>query len=41
MTQNHKTISSVVLFEGVPVEKHGRSPRDYANYVGAVETACE
>jgi len=41
VTQDQRTISSVVLFKGVPVEKHGGSPRDYANYVGAVETACK
>jgi len=41
MTQDRKTIADVVLYEGVPVEKHGGSPQDYANYVGAVETACK
>jgi predicted Ser/Thr protein kinase len=41
VTQDHKTIANVVLYKGVSVEKHGGSPRDYANYVGAVETACK
>jgi tRNA A-37 threonylcarbamoyl transferase component Bud32 len=40
-TQDQRTISTVVLFKGVAVEKHGGSPRDWANYVGANETACK
>ena len=38
MAQDQHTISAVVLFKGVPHEKHGGSPRDYANFVGADET---
>jgi hypothetical protein len=40
-TQDQRTISSVALFKGVRVEKHGGSPRDYANFVGQNETACK
>ena len=40
-TQDQRTISTVVLFKGVRVEKHGGSPRDFANYIGANETACK
>jgi serine/threonine protein kinase len=41
MTQNHKTISTVVLFQGVRHENHGGSPQTWANYIGGNETACE
>jgi tRNA A-37 threonylcarbamoyl transferase component Bud32 len=41
VTQDHRTIANVVLYKGLPVEKHGRSPQDYANFVGADETACK
>ncbi len=41
MTDDRKTISVVVLFKGVPFEKHGNSPRDFANYIGANETPCK
>jgi serine/threonine-protein kinase len=43
VTQNHKTISSVVLFKGIGFrnEGHDGSPQSWANYVGAVETACK
>jgi predicted Ser/Thr protein kinase len=42
-TQNHRTISTVVLFRGVALarEDHPRSPQTWANYIGANETACE
>jgi predicted Ser/Thr protein kinase len=40
VTQDQETISAVVLYKGLRIEKHGGSPQDYANYVGAVETAC-
>jgi hypothetical protein len=41
MTQNHKTISTVVLFKGIRFENHDGSPESWANYIGANETACE
>ena len=41
ITQDQKTISAVVLYKGLRIEKHGGSPQDFANYIGANETACE
>ena len=41
MTQDHRTISTVVLFKGVRFENHGGSPQTWANYIGANETACK
>jgi serine/threonine-protein kinase len=41
VTQDRSTIADVVLYKGLRIEKHGGSPQDYANYVGAVETACK
>lgn len=41
MTQDQKTISTVVLYKGVRSENHNGSPQSFANYIGANETACK
>jgi serine/threonine-protein kinase len=43
VTQDRRTISTVVLFKGVGFgfEAHNSSPSTWANYVGAIETACK
>jgi tRNA A-37 threonylcarbamoyl transferase component Bud32 len=40
-TQDQRTISSVALYRGDPHDTRGGSPQAWANYVAALETACE
>jgi serine/threonine-protein kinase len=40
VTQDLKTISDVVLYRGNPERTRAWSPQAFANYVGALETAC-
>jgi serine/threonine-protein kinase len=40
-TDNRRTVTAVVLYRGDPRLRHGGVPQEFANYVGADETACE
>jgi serine/threonine-protein kinase len=40
VTQDLKTIADVVLYRGNPKRTRAWSPQSFANYVGALETAC-
>jgi hypothetical protein len=40
-TDNRRTITAVVLYRGHPRLRHGGVAQQFANYVGADETACE